>query len=751
MKHFPLMRLAVPAALATAAILAAGALIPAPPAPLQVLTAFAMCGALGAAGDRLVRWLCPGFGLLSRAVAAFTFAVALAVVPATWMGHFGVLRPAPFLLWTAAALLLSLLVPAPPRQTPVLDLDAGDRWSRAEWALLLAASGAVALLGLKFLRHYRWMPVGLGPDDESYHLAAVAVWHRFGDLRMIKFSMGDASTTFYPIGGEVWSWALLAPFRDSDILARWAQFPFALFSFAATAAIGRRLGLPLRPALLGALLFAAIRRSFPLLALSAGNDHSASFFTLAAVDGVLALLGQPTAGTAFYAGTALGMLLGTKYTALLFAPTLLGVLALGALARWLRSTPAERLPLRALAGLALLLAASAAMAGSYTYLRNWVTAGNPVFPAPVSLFGRQILPGLEGATLAARRQAPWFQIDVWKFLTDRRDLLGSFFPFTLLPAAILAPLVALWRRPSRDYRVALVLALPAAFFLEFLYLMHDHRDMRYFLPGVALAAVAFAWVLEQAGPRIAPSVRLLLLLFLTFHVTRKLDLPGLVEAVVALALIGLGWAAVRWGPRLAPPLTQPTSRRWLAAGAAAVIALATLPLGAAVTKYQRVKMEFRPPVVALERMAGPAGAVVAYAGLNKPYTFFGSRLQNDVRIVPRNGDLEDQYYRWGGTVAFPFPADGDYVPWRRRLDWLDVSFVVVHRSPWEDPERDWMEGRPRAFRLAYFDQETEVWQVVPENVRFRQLREADSREPGTTEGDPAPTPAPGSGSNSSRR
>jgi hypothetical protein len=222
---------------------------------------------------------------------------------------------------------------------------------------------------------------------------------------------------------------------------------------------------------------------------------------------------------AIYAGVTLGMLLGTKYIGLIFGPTVLGVLALAGLAARLRAAPGERLPVRALAGHAVLLAVAAAVVGGYTYLRNWVTAGNPIFPEPVSLFGRQILPGLEGVTLAVRRHLPWFPIDVRKFLLSRSDLLGSLFPFTMLPAALVAPLVALWRRRWRD---ALVFALPSAFFLEFLYLMHDHRDMRYFLPGVALAAVAFVWLLEEAGPR-ASVLRLLLLLVLPIHLARKLD------------------------------------------------------------------------------------------------------------------------------------------------------------------------------------------------------------------------------------
>ncbi len=132
-----------------------------------------------------------------------------------------------------------------------------------------------------------------------------------------------------------------------------------------------------------------------------------------------------------------------------------------------------------------------------------------------------------------------------------------------------------------------------------------------------------------------------------------------------------------------------------------------------------MKLFERPPALALERMAGPGGAAVAYVGLNKPYSFFGSRLQNDVRIVPRSGRLEYQYYQWGGTLDFPYEKAG-YVRWRRRLEALDVAFVVVHRSSSEDPERGWMEGRPRAFRLEFFDNETEVWRVVPAQELWRQ-------------------------------
>ena len=247
-----------------AAVLATGALAPNASRSFQVLVLAAMLAALGGAGSRLARRLAPELGAASHGVAAFMLAVGLAVLSATALGHFGRLRPAPFLLGTAAAFLLSRLLPARPgaalvEEAEEIAAELPSRRRRVETALLAAALLAVAFTGLEDAHSLRYAPAGAhGFDDISYHLSAVAAWVRYGDLRMIRFSMGDPSTPFYPVLGELSSWVLLAPFRDSDVAARWAQIPFALFSFLAVYAITRRLGLARREAAFGP---SATRRS----------------------------------------------------------------------------------------------------------------------------------------------------------------------------------------------------------------------------------------------------------------------------------------------------------------------------------------------------------------------------------------------------------------------------------------------------------------------------------------------------------
>jgi hypothetical protein len=730
-------------------VLLAGSMFPAP-RTFQVIVFTALLAALGSAGVRLVRWLVPDWEPLSRAVAAFTFAVGIAAVPATWMGHFGVLRPAPFLIWAAVAFLLSRFLPQGNvgAGTSPAPTNHVTRSERIETTLLLAATLTIALVGLREVRGMRYLPPG-HYDDLSYHLSAVATWIQHGDLRMVRFSMGDPSTPFYPVLGEMVSWVLIAPFRDSDVAARWTQLPFALFSFLAVAAIARTLGLACRDVALAAICYAGIRHVFPFIAMGAGNDHSTSFFTLAAVDGALLFARRPRAGAAVVTGTALGLLLATKYIGVLFAPVILAVLILAFFAERRREATA-RVPAKRLAGAALLLVATLVVTGGYSYLRNAVTTGNPLFPAPIRLFGAEIFPGWENILPATRDTSPEAQIDVWRFLTGRAGLFGSYFPFTLLPAAVLAPVLAL---SKRRWREALAFSLPAVFFLQFLYLMGDHRDNRYFLPGVALAAVAFVWLLAEAGPRIFP-FRAAVLVWIVWQAIRDFKWPYAREVVTALALLAAGALleiAWRRGWRWWKARGAHTQiARWGWIGAAAVLAVAAVPLGRMVSTYQEVKLAKEPAARALERLAGPDGARVAYAGLNKPYLFYGGRLQNDLEIVPRNRALDARYYQWKSRVVDPYVI-GPYRRWRGNLERLGIEYVVIIRSAWEDPERRWVAHRKRDFQRVYEDAVTEIWRVLPGRRAARMRGGADRSAPGKRAPAAGPRRGGRSGSRSSSR
>ena len=790
------------------ALLMAGGVAPGSSPFLGLLVVFALLSAAGWAGWRVAGALIPRDGVLSRIVCAFTFAVAAITCGATLLGHFGQLRPGPFLLLEGVLFLASLCLPAAPRLVFEAVTRAPLRSAAgAERTLLLAATAALALrFGGSAFQAARDPRAFLAYDDLSYHLPAAAVWRQAGDLRMLKFEIGDPSPTFYPFNSELCSWALLAPLGDSDLLARRVQLPFALGSLIAAAAIARRLGLSRRGALLAALLYAGVDRVIPVLALGAGNDHAAAFFTLAALDGGLGLLRAPARGPAAYTGAALGLLVGTKYIGLFFAVTVLAALAAVAIVRLAAGSFAERsaarsegamggrwkqpaeerprqpveqrskqpggersrqaaeerlkkpadnvahrVPLLQVVGLVVVLMA---VCGGYAYARNLWTAGNPVFPVPVSLFGQPLWSGWGFTGLEWRRHRPEFRIDTLSFLTRRSDLFGPLFVWTMLPAALIAPMLALALRRAR---LAAVLALPVLLFLEFRYLMHDHRDMRYVLAAVALGAIAAAWLAEMAGEKMGEKMGAVLraaaLLGLVLTVAGRLHASGWRQAVLlalllaggalasgALASRGLASGALaspglasgglvsgglavgaedlrRAGPDRLSAGAWPSSSAggwlssrgaWAALGLLGLVAAAAWRGGRLIDSSQARKLAGEPAAIVLDAATARDGARVAYVGSNQPYLYFGSRLQNDVQIVPTDADLADQYYFWGGSAHFPF-GGGSAGRWRANLIARGVEYVVAARTPDEGPERAWMAADPMEFKPLYQDARAEIW------------------------------------------
>ena len=250
----------------------------------------------------------------------------------------------------------------------------------------IAAAVAVALtvaLVAHDLDALRYQPPGADfYDDVSYHLPAAATWLQYADLRMLRVEVGDKSTTFYPVLGELMSWIAMAVPGGNDFFARWSQLPAGLGLLMAVWALTRRAGGTAGSAAFAVTLALSIPRFLPDGAFSAGNDVWSAFWLCAALLFLLRSVEGPRLGDALLLGTAIGGLIGTKYLNLLWLPALLAAaLAAGA------ARVVLRLPWRNRLRLGLVLGAAALATGGFVYLRNLSTVGNPVFPAPVSLLG----------------------------------------------------------------------------------------------------------------------------------------------------------------------------------------------------------------------------------------------------------------------------------------------------------------------------------------------------------------------------
>ncbi len=686
---------------------------------------------------RLARHLLPGEDRWTTATATVVLFSAGWTVVATVLGHLGVLTPRAVLLVAALAPLANAVFPirlAPPKRCP------GHAGS-TERAAILAALAFFGISTAVAVFAERYAPPGArGYDDTSYHLSAVATWWQWHDLRSVKFPIGDGSTTFYPVAGELFSYLLLVPFGGTDFLARWSDAPFALASLGALASIARLLSLRAGAAGVAVLLYAANPRVFPTGMLGAGNDHAVGFFVLASVSGALLLRRGPDPRRAVFLGASLGLLIGTKYTGAMFLPPLL-LLAGACSVPALRRLPSGGIRRTALGG--LVAGVTMLGVGGYTYARNAVGAGNPLYPATVTIFGRRLLQGWAGDTIAFLGRTAGSGREAFRLLHEQADLLGPLFRWILLPAAVVAPLFAalFWlasrarRSPPEVRRVAagevVLLALPAVLYAEFVRLMQDHRDVRYVYGAVALAGVCAAWLVERLPPRAARLGRaaVFLVASATLVASQARRIGGW-DTVLVGALSG----AILLFDALRRRTLSPSSRleRTAAYGiaAAALAALASLAGARLLETYLDRKLVPVPAASFLDRIA-PAGTTIAFCGGNQPYPFFGRRLQNRLLYVPtyrgpdaRGGlapPLGASFFSWRGPLEFPHHR-AVHAEWRENLRRLGASFIVVVRTSDDLPERDWIALEPGAFTRVFRDAGTEVFAIRDAPARSDLLR-----------------------------
>ena len=202
-------------------------------------------------------------------------------------------------------------------------------------------------------------------DALSYHMPRVGYYLQFRSLD--HYLTDDWRQVVFPANAEIailWTVAFLR----SDRLANAVQLAAWVFAAVAIYGLGRRAGLGLQAALLGAgaftLLPQPIRQST-----NAQNDLLVAAFLVTSLVFLLqaAQARRPMASLTF-AGAATGLALGTKWTALLALPGLAAVFLL---------VFCRRLDRQVLTGL-LLGATAAALLGSYFYVQNWLHHGAPV-------------------------------------------------------------------------------------------------------------------------------------------------------------------------------------------------------------------------------------------------------------------------------------------------------------------------------------------------------------------------------------
>lgn len=556
-------------------------------------------------------------------------------------------------------------------------------------------------------------------DALHYHLPFVAQWLQTGALEPLYHPYAVLQSHF-PATGEITSYVLMAPFQN-DFLVGLGGLPLLGLQGLALYRIARRAGASheharLVPALY--LLTPCVVRLVP----TAYVEPAFGAALFGAVAYLLDYRADRRPGDLFLCGMALALLVGIKYTGLLYGAPI----ALAALAYWARSSH-QRAILWTLPFLAL---------GTYWYWRNLALTGNPFYPSPARIFGLELLPGIATPLGAARLGHDVTILSAFAELLESGDLMralmGSAHPERyelgigpkLLPVGLLAVL-GLW-----ELRRQPALRLPTLFFWLFallflttpFWLLHWlYINIRFAAPalgmGVVVAVTALAsrgvparWFALLAGVCIAPDLfSLKIYLSLSFRVT-----------LVLLASL----AALRWVIDLRLP-TLARRATWAVCGAALFLGGYALhdareegrsaSYGVDWELYRTSAGLYARGWQALEGRFGSASSAlrIAHTGFGFIYPLYGSRLQRKVFYVDINARAARAFHHY---PAAEFRKQPDRQAWLRNLAREQPAVLVVHHPDKGVPggwpiEKAWADERPDLFVPFHRDEWIALYEI----------------------------------------
>jgi hypothetical protein len=327
-----------------------------------------------------------------------------------------------------------------------------DGWSRLMLACVIVA-GVLSLFGA--------MAPPFEYDELEYHLGALAEYQKAG---RIVFLAHNFYSNLPQLAEMLY---LLATVATSDIAAKLLHWLFGILSAAAVYAVGARLW---------------SRR----VAVSA-----AALFYCAPFVQDLSQTARIDLATTFFAVLAFGALLSSEWR--------LGAIAAGcAVATKWTAVPVVLLPclvvfVKAPRRIALFILLSSLFILPWL-VKNWLLAGNPVYPLLDWVFSSPHW-SAEQATLFARRHYPTFSLSTPVEFFERTWHYSFAEPMAVPLLLATAPLVLLLRPADRNAKRAgwLFVAAYAGWFLL------TFRPWRFLLPAFPLAALLGAYAIWEAG------------------------------------------------------------------------------------------------------------------------------------------------------------------------------------------------------------------------------------------------------------
>ncbi|MEW6076103.1 MAG: hypothetical protein AB1530_07410 [Candidatus Omnitrophota bacterium] len=556
-----------------------------------------------------------------------------------------------------------------------------------------------------------------GWDCLNYHFVFPVEWLKNGNLSMPSYIGDDPSPPYYPLNGSLYFLWLMLPLKNV-FFADVGQVPFFLLAFLSLYGIARKTGLGKSYAFYVAALFILTPNIFRQIEIAYVDVMLAALF-FSSVNFILRLYKTFSLPALICVAVSFGLFLGIKASAIVYG--IFPLLCFACIVLRRRKEP-HYLP-KAIAYV-FLFASIAAALGGFSYLRNLLLTGNPLFPADIVIAGKNIL---KGVVPFANYRNNWTPDDfnLTKLLFhEGMGVQFIIFAFPALMAALPFLIGRIIKKRAREIDF-FVISLPLVLWFSFLFFM-PQLWVRYLYAFVGSALIAAFYMLatfKNPGRLIKAAVAICVFASMV-EISRHAQLL----ASVALSLL----------------IFYLLHKKWQVTIQVLLMGLAALPLVFYFLNARYDSNEFKNYVsrsrfpkeeteawLWLNQNTG--GHRIAYAGRPDVLPLYGSNFKNEAAYVSVNNvhpvhlhNFIDTKYVWTNDFLVlhkNLEKDGyyrqkpDYYAWLKNLDSGAVDFLVVYSLNQVEGnifpiEEEWARSHPGQFFLVFGNDSVRIYKVT---------------------------------------
>lgn len=556
-----------------------------------------------------------------------------------------------------------------------------------------------------------------GWDSLNYHFTFAVEWFKAKNLNTPLVVFDNPCPSYYPLNGSLIYLWFIFPFKNV-FLADLGQVPFFVLTFLAIFNICRKIGVSRRYSFFAAALMTVTPNYFKQLSIAYVDVMVCAWF-LVALNFLLNLSKRIDYKNMLLFGFSLGMLIGTKSIALAYSFILILF--------FICISVKNKFNLRFVNHILLLLICMLII-GGFSYIRNFIETGSPLYPTTFKILGKTIFPGVMDKSnfTAFLKQEDYSLIKVLF-----HEGMGA---GTLLFVVTSIPLFVFMSYKNKKFTLEGTILASSFVFLYFIYrYVFSLPNIRYLYPMIAVGYILTFYALSNIKfPRAVLSWIIMFCFFTSMpEMARKTEL--VISMILSLLLFIVSLFTYR--------ILQVNFVKLV------LICILLSLLVFAIGNIDYNKHEFQryskttkfsgfwpDATLAWDWLnSNTAGSNIAYVGRPVPFPLYGSGLKNNVFYVSVNKVdpiklhfLKNSRYRWDASYENlhrnleadgNYRANADYKTWldnlcKRKTDYLFVYSLHQTKGIIFPIEDRWAKDHPDKFKDVFSNLTIHIYRIL---------------------------------------